>query len=162
MDDERLTELAEKLFENDYWLLDLLPKQAPGDGTGRYFATERYFMEPLRLKELYERFARIVIKMNCYCGILVSRPAAGSWTRDPEPEQLEQWFQRCASQRRGADHILVLTADGGSMLTLSRGDLYMTLYSPSKELLGILGPLAASEGLFLRQPEKTHEEVCDE
>ena len=139
MDDEKLTELSEKLFEKDYWLIDLLPKQAPGGGTGRYFAVERYYTEPSRLKELYERFARIVIKLNCYCGILVSRPAAGSWARDPEPEQLEQWFQHCASQRRGADHLEVLTSDGGSMLTLSRGDLYMTLYSPSEELLGTLG-----------------------
>ena len=157
MDDEKLTELAEELFEKDYWLIDFLPKVAPGDGIGKYFAAERYFMEPHRLKELYERFARIVIKLNCYVGIFVSRPAAGAWVRDPDPEQLTQWFLHCASRRRGEDHIEVLTNDGGSMLTLSRDNLYMTVYSPTKKLLDLAGPLTLSEGLFLRCPERAKE-----
>ena len=77
---------------------------------------------------------------------------------DPEPELLDRWFGQCASLKRGADHIEVITSDGISMLALNRGDLYMTLYSPSEELLSIVGPLAASEGLFLRQPENAQKE----
>ena len=153
MDDEKLKELAEEMFEKDYQVIDFLPRQAPGGDTGRYFAAERFFTEARRLRELYERFARVVIKLNCYSGIYVSRPAAGVWTGDPDPEQLVQWFLQCASQRRGADHIEVMTSDGGSMIALNRGDLYMTLYSPSEHMLDIVGPLAASEGLFLRKPE---------
>ena len=153
MENERLSAIAEELFEKPYWLIDFLPRQAPGGGTGRFFAAERFFTERSRLRELYDRFSRVVIKLGCYCGIRVSRPAADAWVDDPEPEQLAQWFMLCASQKRSADHIEILTAEDSAMLTLSRGDLYMTLHSPSEELIGLLGPLAASEGLFLRQPE---------
>ena len=48
--------------------------------------------------------------------------------------------------------LYVMLTSSGAMITISGDDTYMTIYNPSEAVLGLLAPLAASEGLFLWMP----------
>ena len=45
----------------------------------------------------------------------------------------------------------ILTGNGDSLITLCGGDLYMTLYRASGELLELTEKLASAQGLFVRK-----------
>ena len=60
----------ESLLEKPYWLIDILPKQVPAGSAVQYFKAERYFLT--WLDEISWKFARILIRLNCYYDLQVS------------------------------------------------------------------------------------------
>ena len=130
-----------------YWIIDILPKQVPADSPGRYFTVEKYFLA--HLDDLCRKFARIVIKLNCYRDLLVSTDEE-QWTADFSPEDLHSCFQTSVDTHSPL-FIRILPTD--ALLTFTGDDHYLTLYAPDEELLHLLHPLAASEGLFLWSPD---------
>ena len=126
-----------------YWIIDVLPKQVPADSPGRYFTVEKYFLA--HLDELCRKFARVLIKLNCYRDLRVSTDHE-QWTGDFSPEDLETFFRESVDTHSPL-FIRILPTD--ALLTFSGDDHYLTLYGPDEELLRLLRPLAASEGLFV-------------
>lgn len=129
-----------------YWIIDILPEQVPADSPGRYFTVEKYFLA--HLDEWSRKFARILIKLNCYRDLQISTDEE-PWTEDFAPEDLETFFQESVDTHSPLS-IRILPPD--ALLTFSGDDHYLTLYAPDEDLLRLLRPLAASEGLFLWTP----------
>ena len=136
---------VERLLEEPYRVIDFLPEQVPADSGGQYSAVERYFAEPPRIGGFLRRCARLLLKLNCYFGFVVGNGA--EWRKNPPPQELAGQIGTC-----GPGHFLnILIPEEDALVTLYGDDLYMTLFHPSDKLVRLVGPLAASEGLFLRR-----------
>ena len=147
MNQKQLDALTEALLEKEYWVIDMLPRRVSAKRGTAYFAAERFFLEPPRLRALYEKFAALLVKLSCYYDHALC--ADGTWTQTPAPQALWEQIAGCADS--GWRNVLLPGEE--ALLTLNGGDLYMTLYHPSEELAETVRALAASEGLFLRPGE---------
>lgn len=145
----------EGFFDLPYWVIDPLPRQVPYGAAGQFFEIERCLLSRPNSDALSQRHANLVLALNCYHEILVSDDA-DSWTRNPEPSRLAALIQEC---RTGVDHssatLYVIVREGGSpdaLLVADRDSINLTLYGPSKDLLGLVRALAQAQGLFVWAP----------
>ena len=143
---EDYDEIVECLLEAPYWVIDFLPKQVPQDARGLFFAVEQYYLTGIRHERLINQLADVVLKLNCYHDLTVSH--GDEWVKNPEPAVLAEWLTEALQH----GHLCALIDDGESMITASSGDIYMTLYNPSPDLLELVRNLANAAGLFLRHP----------
>ncbi len=138
----------EALLEEPYHVIDLLPRQVPAAGAGRFFPVERYYLYGPRRQELRRAFLDVLLKLHCYCGFLVFRDEEDEGEIDPSPEMLEEWMLGDRAS------LTVLLGDGEALLSAVPESTCMTVYGASEELLELLRQLAASAGLFLWKPEQ--------
>ena len=134
---------AEELLEKPYRVIDILPEQVPAETPGRYFAVERYYLEPARFTDIRKRFADIVIKLYCYYDLSVLLGDADEPLVDPEPEQLADWIESVKQ------HMCILIGND-SLLMISTDDLHMTVFYADESLTARLELLAKVNGLFVR------------
>ncbi|MBQ3385704.1 MAG: hypothetical protein IJG53_00085, partial [Eggerthellaceae bacterium] len=144
-------ELVEELLEQPYRVIDILPVQVPPEGASRFFAAEAYWLEPERLRTLYGRFAEVLVKLSCYADFTVYAGLQDIWLEHPQPGDLVTMVRDLVQDPAAFVNILV-EGEGGktALVTLTSGDLYMTLYAPWPELEMLVSQLAGIEGLFLR------------
>lgn len=140
-------ELVENLLEQPYWVIDFLPMQVPQEARGQFFAIEQYFLTRQRHERTRCQFADVLLKLNCYHDLTVSH-GDDDWTKNPEPETLVAWLNEALQH----GYLCALIDDGASLITASGGDLCMTLYNPSTDLLSLVKQLAMASSLFLWQP----------
>lgn len=144
-----LDDRIEPLLEKPYWIVDMLPKQVPAHSDGQYFRVEAYFFQDIgRRRSLYAKFARVMLKLNCYVGIDV-RCSESRWISNPDPAFL---FDRILFNGEGERSVYVLFDNRESLVVLHDEDTNMTVYSVRADLLDLLRSLAASEGLFVWTP----------
>ena len=140
-------EIVERLLEAPYWVIDFLPMQVPQDSAGQFFAVEQYYLQEPQYERLCRQFADVLLKLNCYYDLLVSRDGGDEWLY-PDPRMLDKWLTE--SLQHG--HLCVLIDDGASLITPSGVDTNLTLYNPSPALLELVRQLSTAAGLFLWQP----------
>ena len=140
--------IVEQLLEKPYWVIDLLPYQVPQDGRGQFFTVEQYYLKEPRHKQLCRQFSDVLLKLNCYHELLVSRDCGDEWLY-PDPGMLEKWLTEALQH----GHLCILIDDGDTLITASGGDTHLTLYNPSDAILELVGKLATAAGLFLWQPQ---------
>ena len=139
----------ESLLEKPYWLIDVLPKQVPSGSAGQYFKVERYFLS--QLDEICMRYARILIRLNCYYDLQVSTDGE-TWIQNVSPEDLVRHFEESAASH---SPLSILIGSDEALITFSGDDHYMTLYNPDEELLELARQCAGAEGLFVWGPRHT-------
>ena len=148
---QRYDAAVERLLEAPYSVVDFLPRQVPANGGGQFFAVEEFFLQPEQLTELYRRFAQVLLKLNCYYDFAVGGEDE-DWTENPPPQTLIDRVLGCAA----GGYLLVLLPQEDALITLSGGDLCMTVYHPAQTLLDTAAQLARAEGLFMwRPPQET-------
>ena len=138
----------ESLLEKPYWLIDVLPKQVPAGSAGLYFKVERYFLS--RLDEICRKFARILIRLNCYCDLQVSTDGE-AWILNESPEDLVRRFEESIAFH---SPLSILVGSDEALITFSGDDHYMTLYNPDEEILELVRQCALAEGLFVWGPKQ--------
>lgn len=141
--------IVERLLEAPYWVIDFLPMQVPPDSTGQFFTVEQYYLQEPQHERLCRQFVDVVLKLNCYVDLLVSRNNGDEWLY-PDPRMLEKWLMESLDN----GHMCVLINDGEALITASGGDTNLTLYNPSPPLLELVSQLASAAGLFLWQPKE--------
>ena len=142
------TTLVETLLEKPYHIVDILPEQVSEEGAARYSAVEAYFLQSSRIGPLRRRYARILLKLNCYDPMAVSFDYGENWEEDPEPERFAARMEGLA----GWDALQAVFPKRDTLITLDSCDTYMTVYGPESPLLDRLRKLAGSEGLFVWRP----------
>ena len=142
-------DIIENLLSKPYWLIDVLPKQVPAGSAGQYFKAERYFLS--LLDEIRWKFARILIRLNCYYDLHVSMDGE-TWILNESPEDLTRRFEESAASH---SPLSVLIGSDDALITFSGDDHYMTLYNPDEELLELVRQCAQAEGLFVWGPKQT-------
>ena len=145
--------MIEAYFDAPYWVVDPLPEQVPPDSPGRFFAAERYWLRPERLRDLRRRFGGLLLRLNCYEDMEIMTPQGEGFGLNPEPEKLMSLL--CGEEK----DLCVFLPGGDALITVNHDDIYMTVYHPSENLLRRLRLLAGSEGLFVWKPEQTEGET---
>ena len=142
-------DLMGELLEGPYRIADILPERVPADAPGQYFSVERFFLQPERLGTLRRKFAEILLRLNCYYDMAVSFDSCESWEKNPDPES----FMDRVIRFSGNEFLRAVFADQRAMIDIEPDDTYMTVYDPRCALTDKLQKLAASEGLFVWDPE---------
>ena len=137
---------VERLLAAPYWVIDMLPMQVPQGSKEQFFTVEQYYLQEPRHEGLCRRFADVLLKVNCYHDFTVNHD--DEWIKNTEPATLVTWLTE--SLHHG--HLCILVDDGESLITASGGDIHMTLYNPSDDLLQLIHQLSTAAGLFLWQP----------
>ena len=138
----------DSLLSNPYWLIDVLPKQVPAGSAGQYFEVERYFLS--WLDEISWKFARILIRLNCYYDLQMSTDGE-TWILNESPEDLARRFEESAASH---SPLSILIGSDDALVTFSGDDHYMTIYNPDEELLELVRQCAQAEGLFVWGPKQ--------
>ena len=115
--------------------------QVPKGSEGQFFDVEKYYLK--NIKELHKKFTDIILKINCYFDLefIVDDKSQ----INPKPSIIEKIIK---SKK------YVLIRFDKALITIDKGDLYMTIYNPNSKNLKILKDLATSNGLFLWKPKK--------
>lgn len=138
----------EDLFTRPYWVIDILPKQVSAGGDGQYFAIEKYLLASSHIEVIYQKFANLLLKLNCYHDIAVCRADGDEWIENPASENLEQMIL----ERKPLN---ILLKGHQTLISVTGDDHYMTLYNSDKETLDLLTVLATAEGLHVWKPLTT-------
>ena len=133
----------EELLEKPYWVIDILPKQVPAESPGRFFDVERYLLEHPQVDALKARKLSVLLKLYCYYDLQISTDVCETWAENPSPEVLRAALD---------SYLYVLLPGETALITADPGDIYMTLYNASDDLLSLVRQLAEAEGLFVWQP----------
>ena len=141
-------DIIDSLLSKPYWLIDVLPKQVPGGSAGQYFKAERYCLS--WLDEISWKFARILIRLNCYYDLQMSTDGE-TWILNESPEDLARRFEESAASH---SPLSILIGSDEALVTFSGDDHYMTLYNPDEELLELVCQCAQAEGLFVWGPKQ--------
>ena len=142
------SDTIDSLLQKAYWVVDILPKQVPSGSKGQYFKVEQFFLSHLQMESLYQKFAIIIIKLNCYDDISVC-PADNEWIKNPNPSAIIQWLKDCPIEKKD---IFVILESSETMITINSEDTHMTIYNPDDDILQLIRRLAAAEGLFTWKP----------
>ena len=129
-------------------IIDILPKQVPAGAAGQYFKAERYFLS--RLDEISRKFARVLIRLNCYYNLQMSTDGE-SWILNASPGDLARRFEESAAAH---SPLSILIGSDDALVTFSGDDHYMTIYNPDEELLELVCQCAQAEGLFVWGPKQ--------
>ena len=147
-DARRFDEMMGELLEGPYRIVDILPEQVPANAGGQYFAVERYYLQPERIRALRRRYAEILLRLNCYYDMAVSFDSCASWETNPDPEA----FAERLSGLSGNDFLRAVFAEQNAMIDCEPEETYLTVYDPDAALLPRLSALAAAEGFFVWSP----------
>ena len=131
----------ENLLKKPYHVIDFLPMQVPKNSKGQFFDVEKYYLK--NIKEMHKKFTDIVLKLNCYYDLefIVDDKSQ----INPKPSIIEKIIK---SKK------YVLIRFDKALITIDKGDLYMTIYNPNSKNLKILKDLVTSNGLFLWKSKK--------
>ena len=144
-DARRFDEMMGELLDGPYRIVDILPEQVSANAGGQYFAVERYYLQPERIRALRRRYAEILLRLNCYYDMAVSFDSCASWETNPDPEAF-------AERLSGNDFLRAVFAEQNAMIDCEPEETYLTVYDPDAALLPRLSALAAAEGFFVWSP----------
>lgn len=139
----------EALLEEPYWVIDVLPERVPADSGGQFFDVEAWMLSGSRAVALRRRWLSLLMKINCYTDLRIRSGDSEADILNPSPDTMEGLV---LADRM---HLCALLPAYDALITLTAGDLYMTLYNPPESLLHLVRALAASEGLFVWRPNNT-------
>lgn len=135
----------EEMLDLPYWIIDILPRQVPAEGGGQYFSVEQYILNSSMMDAVCQRFARLLLKINCYEDIAVCLADADEWTDNPSPQTLAGWFLEQKPMN-------ILLKSTGAMVAFSGDDHSLTYYT-DRPVPQLIRDLTASENLFVWKPE---------
>ena len=147
-DARRFDEMMGELLEGPYRIVDILPEQVPANAGGQYFAVERYYLQPERIRTLRRKYAEILLRLNCYYDMAVSFDSCASWETNPDPEA----FAERVVGLNGNDFLRAVFAEQNAMIDCEPEETWLTVYDPDEVLLPKLTALAAAEGFFVWSP----------
>ncbi len=147
-DARRFDEMMGELLEGPYWIVDILPEQVSANAGGQYFAVERYYLQPERIRALRRKYAEILLRLNCYYDMAVSFDSCASWETNPDPEAFAERVINLA----GNDFLRAVFAEQKAMIDCEPEETYLTVYDSDAALQPLLSALAEAEGFFVWSP----------
>lgn len=137
-----LIDRIDALMDKKAYLIDIFPKTVPQKADNRFFAVEKYFHQ--NRSELERKLIAVILKLYCYYDFTVV--IEDNITDNPQVDVLTVLLKKCFSGELG--YINIVLPECEAMLALNYGDLYMTAYNVSGELMELLAQLVNAEGLF--------------
>mgnify|MGYP007056156326 CR=1 FL=1 len=143
--------IIDQMLESPYCVIDILPTRVPDNGKGKYFEVEKYYLKHTKVDQIFEKFANVLLKLNCYENLDMLTQNEG-WVFNPAPEALASHVMNCPDHYQ---NLIILLKDLDAMITINGDDTYMTAYNLDADSQHLLRDFALSEGLFLWNPRET-------
>ena len=142
---EKYDRKIEQLIDGPYWVADILPKRVPAGKPDRYFDVEWYFLQKDRIREIYRRYAEVLIRLNCYYSMAVSFDNGEAWEETPAPSA----FVQKVLEAPDTAQLRVLFPELNAMIDLDFGYTDLAVYDPDSKILDLFRSLLLAEGFFL-------------
>ncbi|MBQ9827396.1 MAG: hypothetical protein IJM62_01800 [Lachnospiraceae bacterium] len=153
MDKRVFENMIEKLLEKPYIIVDILPVRVPDDVPGNYFAVEEYLLQHPQIDGIFERFARFLLKLNCYYDFTAMMFDDDPPIPGPEPEEVFCAVMACIGSDAGRQ-LLIYIGSEHTLFVISGDFLHMTVFGATESLAYAAEHIASSEGLYVREPEE--------
>ncbi len=138
---------VERLLEEEYWLIDVLPSQTHENKAEEYFRLEQEYLKNERQSELYQNFADIMLLLsNSFETALCTMPE-DMWTFRPDDAAIQNAF--AAHTQSGS--VLLLLPKEQTLVSLNAKDLNMTVFHPTEKVLSLIRRPAEERGLYIWQ-----------
>ena len=138
---------VERLLEEEYWLIDVLPSQMPKSKAEEYFRLEQGFLSSERITGLYQKFAEIMLLLAQGFEAAMHTAPEDMWTFRPDDAAIQNAF--AAHTQSGS--VLLLLPKEQTLVSLNAKDLNMTVFHPTEKVLSLIRRPAEERGLYIWQ-----------
>ena len=154
---------VERLLEDDYWIIDILPSQIPIEKQAEYRALTDEYFESGKVAQLHRRYADILTMINSRFKTAMLCMPEDEWTISPDDVAVKDAVIH--HTERGCVDLLLPEEE--TLISLQAEDLYITVYHPTEELLSLLRQAVSESGFYIWQtPQieriKKYESYMDE
>ena len=154
---------VERLLEDDYWIIDILPSQIPIEKQAEYRALTDEYFESGKVAQLHRRYADILTMINSRFKTAMLCMPEDEWTISPHNNDVRDAVMH--HTERGCVDLLLPEEE--TLISLQAEDLYITVYHPTEELLSLLRQAVSESGFYIWQtPQieriKKYESYMDE
>ena len=139
---EIIESFTTEMMQKKTQLIDIFPEKVPQKADNRYFDVEKFFQQ--NRSGVDRKFTDIILKIFCYYDmILVGQEIVNdSPTAKELIKLLDSFFNNDTA------YINIILPEYDTLLTLSRDDLYITVYNACGKVEKLISKLSAAEGLF--------------
>ena len=154
---------VERLLEDDYWIIDILPSQIPIEKQAEYRALTDEYFESGKVAQLHRRYADILTMINSRFKTAMLCMPEDEWTISPDDVAVKDAVIHHTEQ--GCVDLLLTEEE--TLISLQAEDLYITVYHPTEEILSLLRQAVSESGFYIWQtPQieriKKYESYLDE
>ena len=154
---------VERLLEDDYWIIDILPSQIPIEKQAEYRALTDEYFESGKVAQLHRRYADILTMINSRFKTAMLCMPEDEWTISPDDVAVKDAVIH--HTERGCVDLLLPEEE--TLISLQAEDLYITVYHPTEEILSLLQQAVSESGFYIWQtPQieriKKYESYLDE
>ena len=138
---------VERLLEDDYWIIDILPSQIPIEKQREYRALTDEYSESGKVAELHWQYADILTFINNRFSTAMLCMPEDEWTISPADTTVTDAVIR--HTERGCVDLLL--PDEDVLFSLQAEDLNITVYHPTEEILSLLRQAVSKQGFYIWQ-----------
>ena len=138
---------VERLLEDDYWIIDILPSQIPIEKQAEYRALTDEYFESGKVAQLHRRYADILTMINSRFKTAMLCMPEDEWTISPHNNDVKDAVMH--HTERGCVDLLLPEEE--TLISLQAEDLYITVYHPTEELLSLLRQTVSESGFYIWQ-----------
>ena len=154
---------VERLLEDDYWIIDILPSQIPIEKQAEYRALTDEYFESGKVAQLHRRYADILTMINSRFKTAMLCMPEDEWTISPDDVAVKDAVIH--HTERGCVDLLLTEEE--TLISLQAEDLYITVYHPTDEIISLLRQAVSESGFYIWQtPQieriKKYESYMDE
>ena len=154
---------VERLLEDDYWIIDILPSQIPIEKQAEYRALTDEYFESGKVAQLHRRYADILTMINSRFKTAILCMPEDEWTISPHNNDVKDAVMH--HTERGCVDLLLPEEE--TLISLQAKDLYITVYHPTDEIISLLRQAVSESGFYIWQtPQieriKKYESYLDE
>lgn len=154
---------VERLLEDDYWIIDILPSQIPIEKQAEHRALTDEYFESGKVAQLHRRYADILTMINSRFKTAMLCVPEDEWTISPDDVAVKDAVIH--HTERGCVDLLLPEEE--TLISLQAEDLYITVYHPTEEILSLLRQAVSESGFYIWQtPQieriKKYESYLDE
>ncbi len=138
---------VERLLEDDYWIIDILPSQIPIEKQAEYRALTDEYFESGKVAQLHRRYADILTMINSRFKTAMLCMPEDEWTISPDDVAVKDAVIH--HTERGCVDLLLPEEE--TLISLQAEDLYITVYHPTEEILSLLRQVVSESGFYIWQ-----------
>ncbi len=138
---------VERLLEDDYWIIDILPYQIPIEKQAEYRALTDEYYESGKIAQLHQRYADILTMINSRFKTAMLCMPEDEWTISPDDVAVKDAVIH--HTERGCVDLLLPEEE--TLISLQAEDLYITVYHPTEEILSLLRQAVSESGFYIWQ-----------
>ena len=138
---------VERLLEDDYWIIDILPSRIPIEKQAEYRALTDEYFESGKVAQLHRRYADILTMINSRFKTAILCMPEDEWTISPHNNDVKDAVMH--HTERGCVDLLLPEEE--TLISLQAEDLYITVYHPTEELLSLLRQAVSESGFYIWQ-----------